>query len=259
MFKEEFKAVCNAGNNKIGLLEKNMVGYLASALIAGLFITFGSMVTFTMGAGLNAAGSPMTKVLQSSVFSAALSLVVAAGAELFTGNNFVLGAASLNKTVPWGKTVKLWIVCYIGNLIGSLIGVGIFQLGGVPSGGDGAVGAYFATVAAGKMALSPLELITRAILCNILVCLAVWCSIKMKSESGKLIMVFWCIFVFMMTSCEHSVANMSILAIGLLNKGTAAVSMGGYFYNISIVTIGNMIGGIVGVALPYYLIAKENK
>ena len=79
----------------------------------------------------------------------------------------------------------------------------------------------------------------------------------MKSESGKLIMVFWCIFVFMVTSCEHSVANMSIMGVGLLNPGTASVSVGAYCLNLLLVTIGNIIGGAIFVALPYYIIAKE--
>lgn len=254
MFKDEFAAVCNAGKNKLGLLENNLLGYFVSSMVAGMFIAFGSFVTFTLGAGLAAAESPYVKMIQSIAFAAALSLVVAAGAELFTGNNFVMASASLNKMVSWGKTVKLWIVCYIGNLVGSWLSVIVFQLSGVP---NGAVGEYFASVAATKMALTPVQMLTRGILCNILVCLAVWCSIKMKSESGKLIMVFWCIFVFMVTSCEHSVANMSIMGVGLLNPGTASVSVGGYCLNLLLVTIGNIIGGAVFVALPYYIIAKE--
>ena len=77
------------------------------------------------------------------------------------------------------------------------------------------------------------------------------------NDSAKLIMVFWCIFVFMICSCEHSVANMSIMGVGLLNPGTTSVSVGGYFLNLLIVTIGNLIGGAVFVAVPYYLIAKK--
>lgn len=254
MFKNEFDAVCNAGKNKIGFLEKNLLGYFIASLIAGMFIAFGSLVTFTIGSGLAAVNSPFTKIIQSFAFSAALSLVVAAGAELFTGNNFVLASSSFAKQVAWKKTVKLWIICYIGNWIGSLATAGMFQLGGVPK---GAIGEYFATVSAAKMALSPMEMIVRAILCNILVCLAVWCSIKLKSETAKLIMVFWCIFVFMSCGCEHSVANMSVMAVGLFNPGEAVVSIGGYFSNLLFVTLGNMIGGILFVALPYFLISKE--
>lgn len=256
MFQEEFQAVCNSGKAKLGLLQNNPLGYFVSSMVAGMFISFGSFVTFVIGTPLKAAGDPMMKAVMAFSFAAALSLVIAAGAELFTGNNFVMASASLNKVVTWGNTIKVWIVCFIGNLVGSLLAAAAFQLTGVTKGD---VGAMFAATAATKMGLGPVEMFSRAIFCNILVCLAVWCSIKLKNEVAKLIMAFWCIYVFMVCGFEHSVANMSILSVGLFNAGDAAVSIGGYLYNISLVTIGNMIGGAIFVAVPYYLISKNKK
>ena len=254
MFDEEFQAVCSAGKGKVNLLKTNPGGYFVSSMVAGMFISFGSFVTFVMGTPLKMANDPMTKAVMAFCFTAALSLVIAAGAELFTGNIFVMTSAVLGKTASWSDTIKLWVVCYIGNFVGSWILVGIFQLTGIPSGD---VAAHFASAAETKMSLTPMEMLTRGILCNILVCLAVWCSFKLKNEAAKLIMVFWCIFVFMICSCEHRVANMSIMGVGLLNPGTTSVSVGGYFLNLLIVTIGNLIGGAVFVAVPYYLIAKK--
>lgn len=254
MYQDEFANVCNAGKAKVSFMENNLFGYLTSSISAGLFIAFGSFVTFTLGTPLSAAGSPMLKAVQAFAFAAALSLVIMAGAELFTGNNLVLSSASFNGCLPWSKTLKAWAWCYLGNILGSLLGVVGFQLSGVP---NGDVGAYFAKIAATKMALTPVQLIVRGIMCNILVCLAVWCGFKMKSEAGKLIMVFWCIFVFMICGFEHSVANMSIMAVGLLNAGDAAVSIGGYIYNLVLVTIGNMIGGVFFVAAPYHIMTKR--
>ena len=256
MFKEEFGAVCKAAQGKVKFLENNPFGYMVSSIIAGIFIAFGGFITFTLGTPFGAIGSPWAKVLQSFSFAAALSLVIMAGAELFTGNNMVLAEGSFNGDVSWGKTIKTWIWCYIGNFIGSILAIGIFQLSGVPK---GEVGAYFAKASAAKMALDPIQLLTRALFCNMLVCLAVWCGFKIKSESAKLIMIFWCIFVFMICGFEHSIANMSILGVGLLNAGDAAVSIGGYFYNLFFVTIGNMIGGVFFVAGPYHIMAKTKK
>lgn len=256
MFQEEFQAVCKAGVGKNNLLKKNPGGYFVASMVAGMFISFGSFITFVMGTPLKEANDPMMKAVMAFCFASALSLVIAAGAELFTGNNFVMASASLKGEVSWGDTVKLWIVCYLGNFVGSIISVLIFQLTGIPT---GAVGENFASTAATKMGLPLGQMFTRAILCNILVCLAVWCSIKLKSETAKLIMVFWCIFVFMVCGFEHSVANMSIMGVGLLNAGDAAVSIGGYFYNLVVVTLGNMVGGILFVSVPYYLISKEKK
>ena len=176
MFKNEFATLCNAGRAKADFLEKNKVGYFVSALMAGLFIAFGGFITFTWGANLTINGAPaMVRGAQSFSFAAALSLIVMAGAELFTGNNLVMAGSSLGGSVSWGETIKLWIVCYIGNLLGSLISAVGFQISGVPSGD---VGAYYAKIAETKMHLAPQELIFRGIFCNILVCLAVRCGFK---------------------------------------------------------------------------------
>lgn len=255
MFKDEFQAVCNSGAAKNNLLKKNPLGYFVSAMVAGMFISFGSFIAFTLGQAVSAGGAvSFTKLMQAFAFAAALSLVVMAGAELFTGNNFVMAAASIRKTVSWGDTAKLWVVCWIGNLVGSLISVAAFQLAGIPTAGDGALAEYFIQISSGKVGLDPVNLLVRAILCNILVCLAVWCSIKMKSESGKLIMVFWCILVFMICGFEHSVANMSIIGVAVANGG---ITVGQYLYSVLLATVGNVIGGAVFVALPYHLISRE--
>ena len=217
MFKDEYKALCNGGVGKVNLLKKNPLGYFVSAMVAGMFISFGSFVAFTLGAVINGSNlAALTKVMQALAFASALSLVVMAGAELFTGNNLVMSAASIRKAVTWADTVKLWIVCWIGNLVGSLISVVAFHFSGVDT---GATGEYFISISTTKVGLEPFPLLIRAILCNILVCLAVWCATKMKSEAGKLIMIFWCIFVFMVCGFEHSIANMSILGVGVANGG----------------------------------------
>lgn len=256
MFQNEFDAVCNAANGKANLLKKNPLGYFVSAMVAGLFIAFGAFISNAIAAPFAEAKDPVQKFMTSFSFAAALSLVVAAGAELFTGNNFVLASAGFAKKMSWGEIIKIWVICYIGNLVGSLIAAFIFQASGAAA---GTVGELFAAAAEKKMTMSPINLLLKGLLCNTLVCLAVWCSIKMKSESGKLIMVFWCILVFMVCGFEHSIANMTIMAVGMMNSTSAAVTIGGYFYNLLFVTLGNMIGGIVFVALPYYLIAKKKE
>lgn len=255
MFRDEFKAVCNGAKGKLNLLNNNPAGYFISAVVAGIFIAFGGFVTFSIGGYLTASGATMTKVVTSASFAAALSLVVMAGAELFTGNNFVMASASFAGEVKWSDTIRLWVICYVGNLVGSLLASVLFHFTGIPT---GAVGEFFATTAAAKMGGSALNLFIKAIFCNMLVCIAVWCGTKMKSESGKLIMIFWCIYVFMVCGFEHSIANMTAMAVGLLDpNGVAGISIGGYVHNLLWVTLGNMVGGICFVAWPYYMIQKE--
>lgn len=254
MYQQEFIAVANAAKNKVSFLKENFLGYFLSSILAGIFIGFGVTLAFSIGGMLN--GEPYSKVVMGLSFGVALSLVVMAGAELFTGNNLVMTAGALKGSVSWGEVMKLWGVCYIGNWVGSILLAVLFWGTGIPT---GAIGEFIAQSAATKMSIEPIPLFLRGLLCNILVCLAIWSTFRCKSESGKLIMILWCIFAFFTVGFEHSVANMSVLTIGVLAPFEEAISMGGYFYNLIVVTLGNMVGGIVFTAMPYFIIAKDKK
>ncbi|GAA0085739.1 formate/nitrite transporter family protein [Clostridium sp. MB05] len=256
MYSEEFNKVASAAKAKVELLKDNRLGYFISSMLAGIYVGLGIMLIFTVGGLLNSANSPATKIVMGLSFGVALSLVIFAGSELFTGNNFVMTVGALNKSVSWGDTIKIWIVSFIGNLTGSILAGSLFFMAGLAS---GPVGEFIAKTSATKMSLPASDLFFRGILCNILVCLAVWCSFKCKEETAKLIMIFWCLFVFITAGFEHSVANMTLLTIGLLSPAGAAVSIGGYAYNIAMVTLGNMVGGAVFMAIPYYIISRKKK
>lgn len=256
MFNEEFNKVAGAAKAKSELLKSNKVGYFVSSMLAGIFVGMAIMLIFTIGGLLSSAGSPATKIVMGIAFGGALSLVVFAGSELFTGNNFIMTVGSLNKSVSWLDTSKVWGVSFIGNLVGSILAGYMFYLAGLAK---GPVGEFIANTAATKMSLPASELFFRGIFCNMLVCLAVWCTFRCKDDISKLVMIFWCLFIFITSGFEHSIANMTLLTIALCSPGTAAVSISGYIYNIGIVTLGNMVGGILFVAIPYYLISRKNK
>ncbi|MBN1065821.1 formate/nitrite transporter family protein [Clostridium botulinum] len=254
MFCEEFNSVVVAAKAKVNLLKNNKLGYFISSMLAGAYVGMGIILIFTIGGLLSSAGSPFTKVIMGASFGVALSLVVMAGSELFTGNNFVMTAGSLSGEVTWSDTLKVWELCFLGNLVGSIITGAMFYLTGLAT---GPVGEFIASTSAVKMSVPFLPLLMRGVLCNILVCLAVWCSFRCKNEVAKLIMIFWCLFVFITAGFEHSVANMTLLTVGLLSPGAADVSVMGYLYNIIVVTLGNIIGGAIFLAVPYYLISKK--
>ena len=212
------------------------------------------LLAFTAGGMLKEGGVPGVKFIMGGCFGVALSLVLMAGAELFTGSNFVMAVGMFQKKVTFQDSVTVWVTCWLGNLAGSVLVAGMYSLTGLCT---GSVQAIMADTTAMKMSVEPLPLFMRAILCNILVCLAVWCGIKMKTETGKLIMTFWCLITFFTAGFEHSVANMSLMMIGLLNPAQYDISIGGYAYNLAVVTIGNMVGGILFLAVPYFLIGKE--
>ena len=148
--------------------------------------------------------------------------------------------------------IELWIFSYIGNLIGSIIGGALFVFSGVAT---PQIVDAFVKAGVAKTTASAGQLFFRGILCNFLVCLAVLSGIKLKEETAKLIMVFWCLFVFITCGFEHSVANMTLFTIANLLNG-AKVTLGGCAYNLLFVTLGNIVGdGFIGFA--YYYIGRE--
>ncbi len=254
MFQEEYSSLAKAAENKSKFLKNNPAGYWVAAMLAGIYVGFGILLIFSAGGMIST--QPYVRIIMGVSFGIALSLVIMAGAELFTGNNLVMAGGVFSGTVTFAQAVKLWVVCLLGNWAGSILLALIFWGAGLAK---GPVGEFMANTSAAKMALPLIPLFLRAVLCNILVCLAIWCGFRCKSESGKLIMVFWCLFAFITSGYEHSIANMTLLTVGILSPGGAAVSLSGYFYNILVVTLGNMAGGILFTAVPYYLISGKKE
>ena len=167
MYNDEYTASAAGAAAKASMLRKNPLGYFLLSALAGAYIGFGILLSFTVSGTLGA--MPFTKVAMGLSFGVALSLVVIAGAELFTGNAFVMFNGLRLKTVTAGEVVKLWIVCFLGNWFGAIVLSLLFLAAAGPV---GATGKALAGAAAMKMGLPPLVLFTRGILCNVLVCYA---------------------------------------------------------------------------------------
>ena len=254
MFRTDFEKVSDGAAAKTAFLKKDPLAYFVVSMMAGAFIGIGVLLAFTSGGLLT--GLPYAKIVMGLSFGVALSLVVMAGAELFTGNNLAMAAGILDKKVTPADALKLWCICWIGNLAGSMLLGGIYSLTGLCT---GQVGEFMVSAAAAKMGAGAMALFARGILCNFLVCLAVWCAGRASSDAGKLIMVFWCLFAFITTGFEHSIANMTLFTIALLQPVHEAVSVGGAAYNLLTVTLGNIAGGVLFVALPYYIAGRRDK
>lgn len=238
------------------------------AIMAGMFIGCGALFMTYVKSDASL-GFAAASVGGAACFSLGLILVVVAGAELFTGNNLMVTAA-LSGKVTWGSVLKNWIIVWIGNFVGSLILVGI--VAGANSAGmnGGEVGSMMMTVAAGKISLPASTIIFRGIMCNFLVCLAVWMGFAGKTVIDKIFTCMFPVTAFVAMGFEHCVANMFFLPMGIIAKtmgvaytGTADISVltwGGAFYNIGFATLGNLIGGAVFVGVMYWLAyAKREK
>jgi len=216
------------------------------AILAGLFIGFGGALFTMVMTGVDASFGP-ARFLGGVVFSLGLILVIVGGAELFTGNALMVMAA-VDRKITIAELSRNWVIVYVGNFAGALIlALAIFLAGTLSDG----MGETAKLVALGKVSLDPLETFVRGILCNVLVCLAVWLSLAARTVSGKILSIIWPISGFVALGFEHSVANMYLIPQGMFagaNIGAAA-----FVQNLFLVTAGNIIGGAGGVALTYRL------
>ena len=237
-------------NYKINFYKNEKIGYFIASMMAGIFVGL-CMITILVMAGMmdNFAG---VKVLQGVSFAAALSLVVFAGAELFTGNVFVMTAGVVLGEVKLRDAIGLCLYCYAGNLAGSILIAALFLWTGYL---QGPVAEAAHTAMNAKTDPAVLELLVRGILCNLLVCAGVCCMYRLKSESSKLIMIFWCIYLFVICGFEHSIANMTLFSLETMH-GVSGSTFGQMMTNLGSVTIGNVIGGMA-LSLGYWVISKK--
>lgn len=235
--------------SNMSLLQTLMLG-----LLAGAFIAFGGMF-YTLVMTDSSLGFGLDRWLGGIAFSLGLILVVVGGAELFTGNNLIVMAWA-DGTVSTAALIGNWFWVFIANFVGAVATAVLVYLSGVLDIGDGAMLATVAKIAQGKMQLDFVEALTRGILCNTLVCLAIWLTFAAHNVSGKIPAILFPISAFVALGFEHSVANMYLISIAMLT-GAEGVTVGGFIGNLIPVTIGNVIGGGVFVAMVYWVIYRR--
>lgn len=244
-------------------------------IMAGAYIAFAgaaaNMASFNLLLSSETFG--LGKILSGTIFTGGIIMVTLAGAELFTGNN-LMTLAVLEKKIAVSGLLRNWAIVYIANFAGSvLIAWMVYNTGTLSSGGD-MLGAFTVKVAAGKVSMDFLQCLISGILCNWLVCLAVWSSTGAGSTVGKIFALFFPIWLFVTGGFEHSVANMCFISAGIFaaqNEVFAALSgaapealsnlnwEGMIIDNLLPVTIGNIIGGTFFVATAYWLALKGGK
>lgn len=257
MYTEDNQHMIDYSLKKKKLLDGSLFRYLISSGLAGVYVGIAVILMFSVSAPLYAAHSPFTSMVMGLSFGIALTLVVFAGAELFTGNNMSYTISTLSGATSWGDTAKNWFWCWIGNFIGAFIFAALVYGSGIFHGVDATH--QLMVLGAKKMTLPVSQLFFRGILCNWLVCLAVWTSSKAKSETAKLILIFWCLFAFISSGFEHSVANMTTLSLVLLLPHPDTITVAGMFHNLIPVTLGNIVGGALFVGTAYWLISPIHK
>lgn len=238
-------------------------------MMAGAFIALGAATSSTAAHSLADVG--LCRLVSGCVFPVGLVLVVLLGAELFTGNNLMAMAAAEGK-IAWKAFARNLVVVWLANLLGSALVAFLAVNSGTMQMGGGALGAYTIKVAAGKAALSPCSALCSGALCNILVCTALLGAAASKHVAGKIPAIYLPIFAFVIGGFEHCVANMYYLPAGWLAArnadylalaaqrwGIAAPTCAGIARNLFWATLGNMVGGILAVALPVWFTRRERQ
>ena len=226
------------------------------ALFAGIFIAIaGASATIASCMVDNAS---ISRLVNSLIFPAGLAMVVLAGSELFTGNCLIL-VSVLKKEVSFLSYIKCLAIVYVGNLIGSIFTAALFVYGHTPDLYGGKLADVLANTAAAKTSLSFSDAFIRGILCNILVCIAVWITIGAVNGADKVLGLYPPIFVFVIGGYEHCVANMFYIPAGLFAASEYSIAKEGltwgafFVKNLLPVTLGNIVGGALLVGVGYWV------
>ena len=236
---------------------------LMLGLLAGAFIGLGSML-FVVVKSDATLGFAAAQIGGGLVFSLGLLLVVVAGAELFTGNN-LLAMAWADGRITTAEVLRNWLIVCAANFAGAAALAALVFFSGHLEMNGGAIALQAVKIAAAKMALPPLQALARAILCNILVCMAVWMALAGRSVIDKAVAILFPISAFVAAGFEHSIANMYFIPLAMLQQAFAPLALPGaefidlphMFANLAVVIMGNIIGGSVLVALVYHVIYRR--
>jgi len=263
-----YEKVMNSGIAKANL---SFTPMLLLAILAGMYIAFGGFFSTIVATGMIGVGPyGLMKVLQGLVFSLGLILVVVGGAELFTGNMLMVIPFAARK-ISTVSLLRNWLIVYIGNFLGSLIVALLMLLSRTYTFATGELGKTILTIANSKMQYTFIQAFSLAILCNILVCLAVWLAFSARNTTDKIMAIVFPITAFIAAGFEHSVANMYLIPVALLLKSfdpvftlstgldIRALNWGDFFLkNLLPVSLGNMVGGILFVGLVYFFIYNRH-
>lgn len=226
--------------------------FTVSAMLAGAYIGVGVILMVSAAGPLFAAGSGWVRLVAGLVFGVALTIVTIAGGELVTSSMMTLPQAVLMRTVRPGRATAAMLWTFAANLVGSVVFAGLVVASGVLS-SNAAAGSMLSAILAAKAHETPLELFARGILCNVLVCAAIWMTVRLRTETARILVVFAAILAFIASGFEHVVANMTTYAVGLF-IGDPSATLPLFAINLLCVGLGNLLGGGLVIGAGYWVV-----
>lgn len=252
---EALEGLRNKAIKSTRMLQLRPLEYLVRAMLAGIFIGFAIIFTLKAINGLYMAESPVATLVGGLTFGVALVLIVYGGAELFTGNTMYFTTATMRGYTTKMDTMKVWLICLIGNGLGGLAFALLFSQTGILQ--ELGMNNWLFAVSETKIHHSTWEIFTRAIFCNWMVCLAIFIPKNMKNELAQIMMMMVLVAVFFASGFDHVIANMALFSIALIVPHPDTITFAGAMHNLLPALAGNIIGGAVFMGMIYTWLNKE--
>ena len=247
MFTESINKCAATAERVVKLDRENPFGYWVASMMAGAYVGLGIILIFTLG---NLVDPALRPLVMGATFGIALTLVINAGAELYTGHTMFLTFGVKAGRISSASAMRSGLQSWGGNLLGSILVAWLFwQTGGGKLLPDGASLVHSAALA--KTQLPVVALIAKGMLCNWLVCLAIWMCQRVEG-SAKFIAIWWCLLAFIASGYEHSIANMTLFALSWFGAHSPDFTLSGIGYNLLWVTLGNTLSGVLFMGLGYW-------
>ena len=247
----DIDVLCKLGHIKYNIMKTDPLRFFVRSFMAGAYLGVAAILSYTLGALLND-HTVVGKIAVAGTFGISLVAIVYLGAELFTGNCFVSIMPVLKGELKFYQILPMWIVCYIGNMVGIALVCFLY----IKSGAQEAIMIpYLQGVMESKLQFDVMELLIKGILCNFIVCIAAYSGVKIKDETARLIVIMVFVMAFVLPGFEHCIANGGIFTMGLTQLGNT-VNWSTLPLHMLLSTLGNILGGSVLLAVPIYIMFK---
>lgn len=253
---ENLQATVGAGRHKVAF-SQNVKAYIVAAMLGGAFIGLADLFMLAGAGSLRVAEVPGYPLAEGLAFGIGLVLVAFAGGELATSAMMILPVSLWEKGIKLGPMARVTVLIILGNLLGSILiaaviwGSGIMSEGSIP-------GQALESLIEAKAHKGTVDLFFRGILCNIFVCLATWASSRTTNDAAKVLITGWCVAAFIASGTEHSIANMTTFSLGLMH-GVEAATWAETARNLSMVLMGNIVGGAIFVGAASMIAARGDR
>ena len=248
----DIENINKVGINKVEMAKNDSFRFFMRSIMAGLYLSMAAILSFSLGA-LFQDNTALSKTLVAGTFGIGLAMIVFLGGELFTGNCFTTMIPVYSKKLKIKDLIPAWIICYLGNCVGSIIVCAIF----IGSGSlKDVMTTYLTASITVKLNFDIIQLLLKAVLCNFVVCVGAYAGMKVQDSITKFVFILLIVMIFVLPGFEHCIANVSTFTMGLTLLGNN-VSWINLPLHMLISTIGNILGGSVLLGLPVYLTFKD--